>query len=123
MLRPLITSDNRISPQISLNVDFQDAIPTGTPPTNTSSTIYWNQFNWDAAYWPPAETTSSNWVSVSGIGYCAAVRLRAVASISGLDAVWDLGTWDQTLWDTGGGSPVVLKINGFDITMEPGGFI
>ena len=123
MLRPLITSDNRISPLVTLNVDFQDSIPSGVPSTNTNSAIYWNQFNWDAAYWPPAETTSSNWVSVSGIGYCAAVRLRAVASVSGIDAVWDLATWDQTEWDTSNSSPVVLKINGFDVTMERGGFI
>lgn len=123
MLRPLITSDGRVTPVVNLNVDFKDALPTSTATVNTSNAIYWDQFYWDTANWPPEEVDSSFWKGVTGIGYCAAVRLRVVASLGANDSLWDQSQWDTARWDTGTSTPVIMKINGFDISMQKGSLL
>lgn len=109
-LRPLVTKDSafQLTLQIGISVDFQlnealddvlvdgyDGIATWDDP----DTI------WDEAVWPGV-TTTARWVAVSGLGYCAAVRLKVSVE-----------------WDAGQNAAQTLKISSFDVLFDAGGFI
>jgi hypothetical protein len=102
MIRANVKSDGAASPRVGLNIDFADNVPTGAVQTGIANIIKWDQFNWDEANWPPEQALFNAWQMANcNPGYTAAFRLRVSAS--------------------GGGGPVLLQINGFDVTYEMGG--
>lgn len=110
MLRPLITKDSSylVTVQIGLSLDFElnDMVDVTITP-DASGVAIWNDPGtlWDVATWPGV-ITISDWQSISGIGYCASIRVRV--SIP----------WDATLV-----APQNLRINSFDMLYEKGDFI
>ena len=93
LLRPSFTSSGTPSPAITLNVDFKDAPPTGTP-TFTSSGAQWNVAQWNAAQWGGGQQTNQTWTTTHGVGRCAAVRMTtsstsAEISISSFDVSFE----------------------------------
>lgn len=110
MLRPLITMDSSylVTLKIGLSLDFRlnDSVDAVIEP-NPIAVAIWNEpdTKWDEATWPGI-TTQADWQSITGIGYCASIRIRV--SIP----------WDITLV-----APQVLRINSFDVQNEVGSFI
>ncbi len=105
MCRPLITTDNQISPGIAFNVDFQTDAPISTSETMASVAALWDVALWDEGLWVGL-TTLTDWTSVTGLGYCASIRV--VVDLVGPE--------------TGFGE-IVLQVNGFDLLFVPGAFI
>lgn len=102
MVRVNIYSDGRSSPLVGLNIDYEDRPPNGTVQNAVSDVILWDQFNWDEANWPADRVLFNSWQGLTERpGYTAALRLKVSA----------LGT----------GSPILLQVNGFDVTFERGG--
>lgn len=96
LIRPAFTSTGRPSPSIVLNVDFKDVLPTATSSFGSSG-AKWDVAKWDRAQWVGAGETQLAWVSVYGIGRCAAVRLRvrtdsARVSLQSLDLIYTPAT-------------------------------
>jgi hypothetical protein len=79
MVRPLLASEGTLAPILGLNVDFSDELPTGTPTYSGSAGSPWDTSPWDTSSWGSDPTIRRDWQSVNGIGYCAALRLKAAA--------------------------------------------
>lgn len=126
MCRPLLTTDQQVNPGLAFNVDFQYDAPVSVQSTQSVPGALWDQAVWDDSVWGGEITTQSNWTSVSGLGYCASIRM--VVSIDPpnplQDSLWGIAMWGENLW---GGittrSTLTLQVNGFDLVMEKGAFV
>ncbi len=105
MCRPLLTTDGQVNPGLAFNVDFNTNAPISVPETSAQVLSLWDVALWDEGLWV-GEMTIGNWTSVTGLGYCASIRM--VVSLTGPD--------------TGFGE-IVLRVNGFDLTYQKGAFI
>lgn len=125
MLRPLITTDESVSPGLALNVDFRTDAPLSTPTTTTTVTARWDVALWDNSNWVGEISTEAQWTTVTGLGYCASVRMAVSleAPFQGESAVWGVGLWGVDRWGRVAGPEVTLQVNGFDVVMEQGAFI
>lgn len=106
MIRPILTTDGGVSPGIALNTDFADDASISTPDNSLTPGAQWDDAVWDVDVWPTEDQTIADWTTVSGIGYCASIRVKANV----------LSTGGATLAPT-------LRINGFDILYETGAFV
>lgn len=77
MARPIFTSDGDPGAQIGLGTDFDASLTTATVSTpSAGSGGIWNEAVWDVGVWGGNYRTSRGWQSVSGLGYCASLRVR-----------------------------------------------
>ncbi len=104
MVQTLIRSDGRVTPAIKMNEDFKDEIPVFIPNTAASSSLKWNQFQWNLATWPSTRLVSNDWQSVDKTGRCASIRIRVIAESSS-------------------STPITMEVNGFNVIYEVGGFL
>lgn len=111
-LRPLLTKDTSflVDVEVGLSIDFQlnDALDDLLTDGSTQVAI-WNDPNtiWDdpSTIWP-GQVTNADWLAVSGIGYNAAIRMMVTIP-----------------WSDARRVSQVLRVNGFDILYDSGGFI
>lgn len=111
-VRPLVTKDDSygVDLTIGLSIDFQLSEPMDEvlEDTNVNPAIWndpntiWNDPN---TLWPGL-TTSARWMAISGIGYCAAVRMKISVP------------WTESLR-----APQVLRVYSFDFLYDKGGFV
>lgn len=104
MCRPIITTDGTVQPSLGLDVDFQDTAIATPENTILDPVALWDVALWDIDVWPVEGRTEANWQTVSGIGYCAALKMKVL--VSSLQS-----------------APIILQINGFDVILEDGAFI
>lgn len=125
MCRPQLTTDNQVNPGLAFNVDFQDFAPISIASTPYSQKALWDIALWDVALWSGEVVTQSNWTSVTGVGYCASIRLAIDidSPISAGGAIWGQGLWGVNNWSFANGAEITLRINGFDLSMEDGAII
>lgn len=125
MCRPQLTTDSQVNPGLAFNVDFQEDAPISIPQTPPSFASLWDQSLWDNAQWGGQVRTQSNWTSVTGIGYCASIRMVVdiQSSLAGGGALWGVSLWGVNNWAVADGAEVTLQINGFDILLEDGAFV
>lgn len=125
MCRPQITTDGQINPGLAFNVDFKEDAPLAVPSTEANTGNLWDEATWDESLWGGAVTTQANWTSVTGLGYCASIRLVVdiAAPHFGEAAYWGIGEWGINRWGELSGGVVTLQVNGFDLTMEKGAFV
>ena len=125
MCRPLLTTDQQVTPGLAFNVDFQNNAPVTTPTTVAQPGALWDQAKWDQGLWASGIISSSNWTSVSGIGYCASIRM--VVNVEGPGdtggALWGYALWGESTWSQQDTAAITLQVNGFDLLYEKGGFI
>ncbi len=126
MCRPLLTTDDEVSPGLAFNVDFQRNAPISTPTVTAASHATWDVTLWDSgAVWVGEVSTEARWTSVTGLGYCASVRMAVSLSPpdAGIGAIWGVGRWGINTWGEVAGPEVTLQVNGFDLLMEQGAFV
>lgn len=125
MCRPQMNTDQQVQPGIAFNVDFKYnatiAMGQSPPPANA----LWDVALWDVNKWGGQVTTQSNWMSVSGLGYCASIRMLVSIDSPAAEpaAIWGVSQWGESNWAVANGSEVVLQVNSFDLLMEDGAFI
>lgn len=105
MIRPLITTDGAVRPSIALNTDFKQDAPLAAAGSFFPGGAIWDVSLWDIDLWGGTQTISADWQSISGIGYCASIRIKVEIS-SGAPL-----------------EPIVLQVNSFDVLLEDGAFI
>lgn len=107
MARALLTTDGQISPGLAINVDFatQTAVNILTFPVDPLA--LWDVALWDAGTWPEESHVVTDWVSVSGMGYCASIRINGQVEA------------ETTAQEA---NPLVLAVNGFDMLVLDGAF-
>lgn len=96
MIRPILTATGDVRPAIELNFDYDDSTPSDIPLTTFGGNALWDVAKWDVDVWGGAETTSAVWGASFGLGYCASIRMSTLS----------VG--------------VSIKVNAFDVTMQPG---
>lgn len=92
MLQPILRISSGVAPAVEVLTDFKEAIPTAVPTTIATNASKWDEALWDTAIWSAGIETRDGWTSVTGIGYCGAVRMRV--SVSPLNYVV-LGATDE----------------------------
>lgn len=124
MCRPLLTTDQTVSPSIALNVDFQESAPLTVASTPSTQAALWDQALWDNALWASGLVTQSNWITVSGIGYCASIRMAInIGPQNAAAALWGIAQWGLDTWTIASRADITLQVNGFDLLYEKGAFI
>lgn len=125
MCRPQLTTDGTVSPGIGFNVDFRDDAPLSVPTTNVISSSLWDVALWDTGTWAGDVRTVANWTSVTGIGYCASIRLAVdiEPAQQGLEGLWGTAVWGDNTWGNAIADEVVLQVNAFDLTYEVGAIV
>lgn len=87
MMRPVLNVSDVPSVLSGLNVDFSLTAPTS--PLSFTPSVYgkWDSSLWDSGMWGSGGlSVSKSWVTVSGIGTCAAPVLQS--SINGVELHW-----------------------------------
>ncbi len=125
MCRPLLTTDLSIQPGIAFNVDFEEDAEIFVPSDTPNPQALWDVAEWDDAVWAGEVVTRGDWTSVAGIGYCSSIRMVAdlLHPNEGEGALWGSGLWGVNRWGEQQGPETVLRVNGFDLTWNKGGFI
>lgn len=125
MCRPQLTTDNQVNPGLAFNVDFQDFAPISVASTPSSQTSLWDIALWDVGLWAGQVVTQSNWTSVTGVGYCASIRMAidVDSPVAAGGAIWGVGLWGVNKWSYADGAEIVLRVNGFDLSMEDGSIV
>jgi hypothetical protein len=107
-VRPSITVDVNLEtiPKMGLNVDFSENALVYPISFVTGETLaVWNQSNWDEAIWP-GQAVRQEWNAVSGIGYCASIRMTV-----------------EVPWSEEARVYKALQVNSFDVVYDKGGII
>lgn len=85
MVRPLLQTTGTVSPVMSLNTDFQDVLPTGTPTFSGSGQALWNVALWNVSFWSSGPTIQKNWQTVTGIGFSATIYLQVASNLASVN--------------------------------------
>lgn len=104
MCQPVITTDQSVRPGLAFNVDFKTDAPITIPTTAPLGASLWDVALWDVGTWAPGEVTQATWTSVTGLGYCASIRYVVDILPTSVD-------------------DVTLKVNAFNLVMQPGAFV
>lgn len=96
MVRPIISSDGNLGISYGANIDFDNSDVTGVPSVIPSTYGVWDSGLWDVALWGGDLTIQRQWQYLSGIGYCAAFRMKTASSgtrgqLSSIDYVFEIG--------------------------------
>jgi hypothetical protein len=98
LARPIISVENpNVGLLLGLNVDFDQTPPAGSPTVTSNPVGLWDSAVWDSSNWGGSYTINKSWQTVGGIGYCAAIHLKASSSSSGMkwqscDYVFEAGS-------------------------------
>lgn len=79
MARPIFAAPGKINAAITLNMDFNNSLPTSTPAFSGSSGSPWNTSPWNTSSWGSATGIIKEWQTVTGVGYAAALRMQVLA--------------------------------------------
>ena len=125
MCRPQLTTDGSVNPGLGFNVDFREDAPLSIPTTNIVSSSLWDVALWDQGTWAGDVRTVANWTSVTGIGYCASIRLAVdiEAAQPGEAGLWGTAIWGESTWENTVADEVVLQVNAFDLALEVGAIV
>ena len=80
MARPLLASTGTINAALNINTDFSDVPPTSTPTFSGGQGSPWDTSPWDVSPWSPGISTQTGWDTISGIGFCAALYIKAATN-------------------------------------------
>jgi len=105
MVRPLITTDHNVTPGVGINVDYGTMGEVSTATFAGVVGSLWDSAIWDTALWPGENTVTTNWQTLNGEGFCGSIIVQATTVKTGLS------------------NGVLLRLNGFDVAMEPGGLL
>lgn len=78
LARLIFDSADTISMQAALSVDFNAVPPTDFVPVGATTSALWDTATWDTAVWGGGTSIYALFQSVSGMGYNAAISLKAV---------------------------------------------
>lgn len=85
LARPLIATNSTTGFLFGLNTDFDTTPPTGVPTTISSTAGQWGSAKWGTGTWGGNPVMQKAWQSVLGIGYCAAIHLKAATKSGSIE--------------------------------------
>jgi hypothetical protein len=85
LARPIISVENPyVTLLAGLNVDFDQTAPSGVLSVVNFQVGTWDTSLWDSGLWSGDYKISKNWQAYGGVGYCAALHMKAATVASGL---------------------------------------
>lgn len=109
MLQPIFRASSDLTPAVEILTDFKEAIPLAVPTVVPSPSGAWDEGEWGTALWSPGVEVRDGWTSVTGIGYCGAVRMRLTADAG---TYFDVAIGDGDLLGvTSGGDAVEVSLS------------
>lgn len=128
MIRPLLRADQNVTPALELVTDYRERVPQAIPIEITGGAALWGSALWGESTWGDDLGIRNDWTSVTGVGYCAAARMRVITAGSKVYYLEDGegniiedgdGNW---IIAQGGGSPdVTVQLISFDLIYQNGG--
>lgn len=97
LARPVISFDeSSFGILMSLNLDFDQTPPTGTPTLAVSAYGLWDTALWDFGIWGGGFLIRKNWQTVGGVGYCAGLHIKinssgAIVKWQSVDYIFEIG--------------------------------
>jgi hypothetical protein len=99
MVQPIITAGAQLSPALGISTDFKDNATLGTSTVIEAPSAAYDTALYDTDVYAIESSTSADWQSVAGEGYCAAIHFRAQTQSDG---------------------EAILALNGFNVIYETG---
>ena len=84
--RPIIATNGSPTVELGLNIDYEDGDRLGTLTFSGSTSALWGISLWGIGLWGSGLRTIKDWIGVTGIGKCAATRLKC--SAQGIEVRW-----------------------------------
>lgn len=122
MLQPLLTTDSNSRPAVGISTDFRDNASLGTPTSSQLASALYDVAIYDLDVYAVEGRTVADWTSISGIGQCASIHFRARTGRETGISLWGYGVWGQDDWSFPITGDVVMRLNGFNVIHEGGGF-
>lgn len=98
MVRPIFQATSEVYYRLILSIDYDINNRNNDIPAvvGSDSTDRWNTAIWDQAVWRAALSVSRNWITVTGVGMCAAVVMRVASDgpiyYTAIDWVYEPGS-------------------------------
>jgi hypothetical protein len=121
MLQPLLTTDSTARPAVGISTDFKENALLGTPSAAESVSALYDTAVYDTDVYAIESRSVSDWTGINGIGQCASIHFRASTGASSV-SIWGISDWGQDPWSSSVSGDVVMRMNGFNVIYEPGGF-
>lgn len=86
MARPTISTSGTPTIEMGINVDYDDGDTLGTLTFSPATAALWGISKWGIGLWGSGLQTLKNWIGLSGVGLCAAIRLKVASK--GLEIRW-----------------------------------
>lgn len=80
MARPIISTSGSPTVEIGINVDYEEGDNFGAVTFSSSASAYWGVGLWGMGLWASGLAALKNWIGISGMGLCAATRLKVASS-------------------------------------------
>ncbi len=95
--RPMFVAPSRPDPPVTVQVDYDDAIPTITPVVASTSGTQWDAGQWDTFQWAGGTLTSLRWQGVKGTGRACSIAFGVSSAepivYNGVDIGFEVGNW------------------------------
>jgi len=122
MLQPLLTTDSDARPALGISTDFRDNASLGTPSSSTTLSALYDTAIYDTDIYAIESRTVADWTSIAGVGQCAAIHFRARTGRESGVSIWGVSDWGEDQWSYSVSGDVVMRLNGFNVIHENGGF-
>jgi hypothetical protein len=122
LLQPLLTTDSSTVPAVGISTDFKDNASIGTPTPGQSISALYDTAVYDVDVYAIEGRTVANWTGIAGTGQCAAIHFRAQTGATGV-ALWGFADWGEKNWSASVTGDVIMRMNGFNVIHEQGGFL
>jgi hypothetical protein len=90
MMRPTLLSRERVSVLIGVLFDYKSETVLGILAPLEITEAFWDEDLWDSGIWSGGLIVDQQWVTVGGIGYAAAVRIKGSAAA---ETYWIATDW------------------------------
>jgi hypothetical protein len=122
LLQPLLTTDSSNVPAVGISTDFKDNASVGTPTPGQSISALYDSAIYDVDVYAIEGRTVANWTGIAGTGQCASIHFRAQTGATGI-ALWGFADWGEKNWSSSVNGDVIMRMNGFNVIHEQGGFL
>jgi hypothetical protein len=123
LLQPLLTTDSDSRPSVGISTDFKDNASLGTPSSSQTISALYDVAIYDVDVYAVENRTVSDWTSGAGVGQCAAIHFRARTGRESGVSIWGVSDWGTDQWSYSISGDVVMRLNGFNVIHENGGFL
>lgn len=123
LLQPLLTTDSDARPALGISTDFRDNASLGTPTSSQTVSALYDAATWDSDVYAIEGRTVADWTSIAGTGQCASIHFRARTGQETGISIWGVSDWGSDLWSVSISGEITMRLNGFNVIHEKGGFL